>query len=227
MEKTCNHESCQNPFYCKGFCRNHYAQFGKYGFTTDLKPKANWGEFCSYPNCDRSEWNSGLCSLHYNRRRTGRDMDAPIKWAEKGSTIYEGAICIFPECERQPRSKNLCGAHYAQMQRGKELKPQKRWKHDPSGWYKNSHGYLVRSEYDAGSSRRRKTVLQHRAVMEEHLGRALLGHENVHHLNGVRDDNRIENLELWSVMQPYGQRVEDKTAWAIEWLKFYEPELIR
>ena len=39
--------------------------------------------------------------------------------------------------------------------------------------------------------------------------------------NGVRDDNRPENLELWSKAQPAGQRVEDKITWAIELLERY------
>lgn len=64
--------------------------------------------------------------------------------------------------------------------------------------------------------------LQHRYVMECHLGRLLLPDENVHHINGDRSDNRLENLELWNISQPSGQRVEDKIAWAKEILALYE-----
>jgi hypothetical protein len=66
-----------------------------------------------------------------------------------------------------------------------------------------------------------KRVYEHVALMQKHLGRELIGPETVHHKNGNRKDNRMENLELWSSSQPPGQRVEDKVAWAKEILALY------
>lgn len=62
----------------------------------------------------------------------------------------------------------------------------------------------------------RGIIAEHRHVMQEHLGRLLVRGENVHHINGRRDDNRLENLELWMSPQPYGQRVENLIAYIAE-----------
>lgn len=64
-------------------------------------------------------------------------------------------------------------------------------------------------------------IAEHREVMENFLGRKLLPHESVHHRNGVRDDNRIENLEVWSGKHPPGARVQDQLLWALEIIDLY------
>lgn len=57
-------------------------------------------------------------------------------------------------------------------------------------------------------------VFEHIVVAEQLLGRYLVDGESVHHRNGIRDDNRPENLELWTRPQPSGIRVSDAIEWA-------------
>jgi hypothetical protein len=68
-------------------------------------------------------------------------------------------------------------------------------------------------------------VFEHRLVMARHLGRELTTDETVHHKNGDRLDNRLENLELWTGNHSHGQRVEDVLRNAIEALERYHGSL--
>lgn len=66
------------------------------------------------------------------------------------------------------------------------------WK---GGRSNNGSGYITIAT-PIGHPCKRYRIFEHRFVMEKHLGRFLDSREIVHHINGIRNDNRIENLQL-------------------------------
>jgi len=66
-------------------------------------------------------------------------------------------------------------------------------------------------------------VFQHILVMEKHLRRKLLEQERVHHVNGIKTDNHLKNLELWTHSHPSGIRAKDALRLARQILNLYAP----
>ena len=138
-------------------------------------------------------------------------------------------ICSLENCGRPHKGRGYCDPHLQRHKNGKSLEAPIRSKNrnfgtNPTDWFRDKNGYVARYVPDATKSWRYRTEMQHRVIMEQHLGRRLVKGENVHHKNGVRHDNRTENLELWSTAQPAGQRPEDKVQYALEILRLYSPE---
>lgn len=158
---------------------------------------------CKHGGCKKdSTRRVGYCEYHYRHSKNAEKV----------------GFCKADDCDLQVRYVGYCNAHYLRWKKYGDANFYVRKASKVGDTRKNNFGYVLQYQPDYPFTQEGKGwVLQHRYVMSEHLGRPLEEHENVHHKNGVRDDNRIENLELWVVRQPYGQRVEDLLEYA-DWI---------
>lgn len=149
----------------------------------------------------------------------------------KNEATYWNCLC---QCGRKTITRasalkngttKSCGCLQLEARHLTSGKNHPRWKANRR--FKNYGGYISVRINNRDDERHGKILLEHRLVMEQILNRRLLPNENVHHRNGVKTDNRPENLELWATSQPKGQRVQDLIAHALEILKAFSPERLK
>lgn len=194
------------------------------------RPRSN--RICSIEGCGKPHEARGWCSMHYMRWKTHGDVHYRDGYYTRG----RDKTCTIDGCDSPHSAKGLCGKHYQRQVTYGDVHRKIRRNNgegtiDPQGYVRLSvpsgtpgaFEYLDRSD---GRNRRKAWIAEHRYVMAQHLNRPLTSNESVHHKNGVKTDNRIENLELWSGKHPAGQRVEDLVDWALEILEQY-PDVAR
>ena len=171
---------------------------------------------CSVDDCDRKHKSKGYCEFHHRRMKTGQSFSDPYRHMVRQE-------CTSQNCDKMVMARygGLCKKHRQYQREGKDINQ----KIAPRGINGYEIGQLIIYKsgyvYQKIKKGKHRWIQQHRLIMEKKIGRKLLKTEEVHHKNGIKNDNRLRNLELWSTSHPVGARVKDLIKYAKEILELY------
>jgi hypothetical protein len=152
----------------------------------------------------------------FNKNKNKRNKDGHSYTCRKCTILYRKeyfySLCVCGNIKR--KESKICKLCTVKIRR----------ENAQGNKIKTKCGYILIRDNSHPNANKQGYVFEHRLVMEASFTphRYLTKEETVHHINGIKDDNRIENLELWSTSQPKGQRVQDKIEWAKEILEQYQ-----
>lgn len=170
---------------------------------------------CKVINCSRPSRTRGMCASHYSQMMKGNPEllalhpDVKLKTCEVGGC---GSVAL---------SRGWCNMHWKRWRAHGDPTIKLRADRNQGEWKPTPSGYMRAYRHGHPNAGKDGLISQHTFVMSEHLGRVLKPGETVHHRNGIRCDNRIDNLELWVSKHPAGQRVEDLLDFAEEIIEQY------
>lgn len=211
---TCLVDGCDEAAKSLGYCLTHYSRVRRHGDAGTAESQAHrgkyYGQVCAVVGCGKPVKAQGYCQTHYMRvLRHGEPGTVESQASQRHRSQYEGQTCKAESdgvrCDRPARTQGWCQMHYQRWKRSGD--PLGKWGITP----RQSQGYETTDGYRMSPERRNgRPILEHRLVMERIIGRPLRRFEEPHHKNGIRTDNRPENLELWvEWRQPNGQRLSD------------------